>query len=228
MDRHDDAQAGDGSREPALLIWRDGELVKDQWRLDRPSSLIGRTSDCHVHLENRWISRIYARVVRQGISYRLEDAGSRNGVFLNGKRVTDGVDLRDGDRVQLAPGLELLFVDSESTWPLPRSAATDLALYRAERSVLVQGQPIMPPLSAAQHDLLALLVQEPGRVYSRAEVVGAVWPGVAAEGVSDDAVDALVRRVRQRLQEIDAEREYILTVRGYGFKLNPELRVESG
>jgi DNA-binding response OmpR family regulator len=51
-------------------------------------------------------------------------------------------------------------------------------------------------------------------------VIAAVWPEDAAEGVSDEAIDALVRRIRLRLRELDPDHEYIVTVRGYGFKLD--------
>jgi DNA-binding response OmpR family regulator len=68
---------------------------------------------------------------------------------------------------------------------------------------------------------LSLLAEEPGRVYSRDEVIAAVWPEDEAEGISDEAIDALVRRVRLRLRELDDSHEYITTVRGYGFKLDP-------
>jgi DNA-binding response OmpR family regulator len=66
-----------------------------------------------------------------------------------------------------------------------------------------------------------MLAEQPGKVYSRAEVIAAAWPGQAAEGVSDDAIDALVRRLRQRLAEIEPEHDFVVTVRGYGFRLDP-------
>jgi DNA-binding response OmpR family regulator len=50
-------------------------------------------------------------------------------------------------------------------------------------------------------------------------VIAVVWPEDEAEGVSDEAIDALVRRIRLRMRELDPDREYIQTVRGYGFKL---------
>jgi DNA-binding response OmpR family regulator len=78
---------------------------------------------------------------------------------------------------------------------------------------------VSPPLSNQQYELLVLLSQHPGKVYSRAEVIEAAWPGESAEGVTDDAIDALVRRLRQRLAEIDPEHNFIVTVRGYGFRL---------
>jgi len=67
--------------------------------------------------------------------------------------------------------------------------------------------------------LLALLYEKPGRVYSRDEIVAAVWPEEAAEGVSDETIDALVGRLRRRIAAVDPHHRYIVTVRGHGFKL---------
>ena len=42
-------------------------------------------------------------------------------------------------------------------------------------------------------------------------------------GVSEQAIDALVRRLRDRLAEVDEGHQYIVTVRGHGFRLdNPQ------
>ena len=55
---------------------------------------------------------------------------------------------------------------------------------------------------------------------SREEVVGAVWANEAAAGISEQAIDALVRRLRERLAELDPEHAYVVTVRGHGFRLD--------
>jgi predicted component of type VI protein secretion system len=208
------------NREPALLVWQDGDLIKDQWVIKQTPVTIGRAPECEVRLDVRWISREHARIQMQGKQYVLEDAGSKNGVFLNGQRVISPRVLEDGDRIQVAPGLELVFVDSEATAPLPGRVTQGLSLDRGERRVVVAGQALAPPLSTAQYDFLALLAEDPGRVYSRGEIIAAVWPDAEPEGVSDDAIDALVRRLRHRLAEVDPDHEYVVTVRGYGFRLD--------
>jgi pSer/pThr/pTyr-binding forkhead associated (FHA) protein len=208
-------------REPALLVWQDGEVIKNQWILNRTAMTIGRSAECEVQIDVRWVSRRHAVLRIEGMQYVLEDADSKNGVFVNGQRVTASRVLQDGDRVQLAPGLELTFVDSEATAPLPGRMRRGLSVDRVERRVAVSGQELAPPLSAAQYDFLALLTEEPGRVYSREDVITAVWPEADPEGVSDDAIDALVRRLRHRLAEVDPDHEYIVTLRGYGFRLDP-------
>jgi hypothetical protein len=206
--------------ETGLLVRWEGELVAQEWAVDRREMLIGRAEECDIRLDTRWVSRLHARVGRDDEGCWVEDAGSKNGVFVNGHRVTGRQRLHDGDRVQLAPGLELTFLDSASTFPLRGGGRPLLEIDRERREVLVNGQVLAPPLSTAQFDFLAAVREEPGRVYSRSELVAAVWPDAAAEGVSDDAIDALVRRLRQRLAEITPHHEYLVTIRGYGFRLD--------
>jgi DNA-binding response OmpR family regulator len=87
------------------------------------------------------------------------------------------------------------------------------------RRVWIMEKEIDPPLSASQFNLLQILYEQPGEVASRSEVIDAVW-GQAAEGVSEQALDALVRRLRDRIAEVDPDREYIVTVRGHGLRLD--------
>lgn len=209
-------------KEAALLLWMDGEEIKGRWPLDRPATSLGRWADNDVVVDDRWVSRHHARIRREGERYVVEDLSSKNGTFVNGQRIAGPTALADGDVVQVTPLVELTFVDYGSTAPLPGEAgAPGLELDPAARQVSVAGRRLDPPLSHAQFVFLELLAEEPGRVYSRDEVVAAVWPDDKAEGISDEAIDALVRRIRLRLREVDPGREYIVTVRGYGFKLEP-------
>ncbi len=64
------------------------------------------------------------------------------------------------------------------------------------------------------------MYENPDRVVSRDDIVDRVWPDSAGEGVSEQAIDALVRRLRERLSEVDPENAYVTTVRGHGFRLN--------
>ncbi len=207
--------------EQALLIWKDGDLIKDQWVLHDTEEeiVVGRATECTISIPVRWISRTHAILRRSQGQFYLEDAGSKNGVFVNGLRVLKPHPLNDGDVIQLAPGLDLIYVDSEATAPLPGRIDWGLRVDAAERQVYVHGQLLTPPLSTQQYALLAQLAEQPGKVYSRAEIIEAAWPDEMPEGITDDAIDALVRRLRQRLAELDPERNFIVTVRGYGFRL---------
>lgn len=211
-------------KEAALLLWIDGEEIKGRWALAEPVTSIGRWEDNDVVVDDRWVSRYHAQVRREEEKCIIEDLGSKNGTFVNGRRITEPTVLADGDEVQVTPLVKLTFVDYGSTAPLPTEMQTaSLELDLKARQVQVRGRLLSPPLSHAQFTFLALLAEQPDRVYSRDEVIAAVWPDDQAEGVSDEAIDALVRRIRLRLRGLDPDHDYIVTVRGYGFKLETQL-----
>jgi len=186
--------------------------------LDAKETTIGRWPDNNVVIDDRWVSRHHARIVRRGLRYVVEDLGSKNGTFVNGQRLTDPQELEDGDRIQVAPKYEFTFVDAEATAPV-RPAGPRLRLDAAQRRVWVAGQEILPPLSPAQFAFLELLSREPDRVFSRDEIIAAVWPESVASGVSSGAIDSLVRRLRKRLAKMDPAHDYVQAIRGHGFRL---------
>jgi DNA-binding response OmpR family regulator len=209
-------------KEVALLLWMEGEEIKGRWTLAKPVISIGRWEDNDVVIDDRWVSRHHAQVRREEGSYVIQDLESKNGTFVNGRRIAAPTPLADGDEIQMTPLIKLTFVDYGSTAPLPLEAeAPRLELDLGARQVYLRGRLLDPPLSSAQFTFLSLLATKPGRVYSREQVIDAVWPEDQAEGISDEAIDALVRRIRLRLRELDPDHEYIVTARGYGFKLEP-------
>jgi DNA-binding response OmpR family regulator len=208
-------------KEAALLLWMDGDEIKRRWTLVKPETTIGRWPDNDVVVDDRWVSRYHAQIRREEDRYLIQDRDSRNGTFVNGQRVVEPRILADGDVVQVTPLVMLTFVDYGATAPLPGEIQVPgLELDLGARQVKVHGRLLVPPLSHAQFTFLSLLAGQPGRVYSREEVVKTVWPDDHAEGISDEAIDALVRRIRLRLRKLDPDGEYVVTVRGYGFKLN--------
>ena len=209
-------------KEAALLLWMEGEEIKGRWTLAKPATSIGRWEDNDVVVDDRWVSRYHAQIHREDEGYVIQDLSSKNGTFVNGRRIAAPTPLADGDEIQVTPLIKLTFVDYGSTAPLPvETQAPGLELDLGARQVYMQGRLLDPPLSPAQFTFLSLLATERGRVYSREQVIAAVWPDDQAEGISDEAIDALVRRIRLRLRKLDPDHEYIVTVRGYGFKLEP-------
>ena len=211
--------AAENGTEAALLVQFEGENIRQQWTLDKPSTRIGRWPDNDIVIEDRWVSRYHAEVHREGHQYSVRDLGSKNGTFLNGQRLNAPHWLVDGDQISVAPLHVLTFVDYAATAPLPAQRPTALALDPETRDVRVWGARLDPPLSQIQYDFLALLLGEPGRAYNRDELIAAIWPTEDTGAISDDAINALVHRLRQRLRELEPQHEFIVTVRGYGFRL---------
>lgn len=211
-------QANETYSQSALLVLHEGEEVRQSWLLEAQETTIGRWPDNDVVIADRWVSRHHARIVRRGLRYVIEDLGSKNDTFVNGQRLTAPHELEDGDRIQIAPQYQFIFVDAEATAPI-RPAAMGLRLDAAQRQVWLAEQEVLPPLSPAQFAFLELLSSEPERVFGRDEIIGAVWSDADSSGVSDEAIDSLVRRLRKRLAQLDPDHDYIQAVRGHGFRL---------
>ncbi|WP_423225400.1 FHA domain-containing protein [Candidatus Amarolinea aalborgensis] len=209
------------NRENAMLILQRGNQTGRSYPLDQPELVIGRSPDCDIFLDDRQVSRRHARVFREGDRFMVEDLGSKNSTHLNGRDLEGVTPLQDGDEIQIALRFKLAFVDAEQTAPLvfdQPPLAPVLHLEPDTRQVLVGERSLNPPLSLPQYRLLELLLQAAGGVVSREEVIHYVWPEDAEEGISEQAIDALVRRLRERLAELDPGHAYVLTVRGHGFR----------
>jgi len=213
-----------------VLIIHEGEKAGQRWTIQNEEMVIGRGGECDLVLPERQVSREHIRIYRgTDGNYYMEDLNSKNGTWLNGKQVKAAtVPLRDGDEIQIALAVKMTFVGSEATAPLMVEEIPGmmgrLQLNRDSRRVFINGVEVDPPLSLPQYRLLELLVDGAGAVCTRDEVIEAVWPDAVGEGVSEQAIDALVRRLRDRLAEVDPEYQYIVTVRGHGFRLdNPPI-----
>ena len=209
-------------RETAMLILQRGAEAGRRWPLDRTRSItIGRGEECDIALPDRQVSRLHARIEWRQDAYHLVDLGSKNGTHLNGMEVRDtSASLHDGDEIQIALRFKLAFVDAGATAPLSLSGEQrGLRLDKETRQAWANGILIDPPLSLHQYRLLEALWDSGGSVLTREQIVEAVWPEASGEGVSEQAIDALVRRLRERIEECDNEFRYIITVRGHGFRL---------
>ncbi|MHB8376829.1 MAG: glycoside hydrolase family 3 N-terminal domain-containing protein [Dehalococcoidia bacterium] len=126
-------------------------------------------------------------------------------------------------RRRTAPAIPAGAVEQELAAPPPLTEPELPAPLRVDldtRRVYVHGNEARPGLSNEQFRLLAYLYERKGKVVGREELVTHVWPDVHAEGVSEEALDALVRRVRERIVQAGGQRGYIVTLRGQGFRLD--------
>lgn len=83
----------------ATAVW----LLRGQRRipLEAGESIIGRDPGAAVHLDDPSVSRRHARILVTGESATLEDLGSKNGTFLDEKRVERPMTLADGSRLRV-------------------------------------------------------------------------------------------------------------------------------
>ncbi len=91
-----------------------------------------------------------------------------------------------------------------------------IAIDVAERAAWRDGEPV--ELTAKEFDLIELLLRNPGRVYSRENLLNLVW---GYEYIGElRTVDVHIRRLREKLEPDPANPEYILTKWGVGYYLS--------
>jgi DNA-binding response OmpR family regulator len=95
-------------------------------------------------------------------------------------------------------------------------SAGRVKLDRANREVTVAGDPA--GLTFSEFELLSALMGEPGRLFSRQELLRAIWGDSAYR--DPRAIDVHVRHLREKLEEKPESPSLIITVRGAGYRLN--------
>ena len=214
-----------------VIVWLDGSLSNQHWVLNREQLTLGREDVCDIVIPVRQISRQHLRFRILGGSCLVEDMNSKNGTWVNGYRLLGVRELEDGDEIRIAKEIRLRFVGSGATAPtttrslpeiIPSAAMTGtrMRLDPETRQVYISDVAVDPPLSLPQYRLLEILFASQGGVCTRSDVVEAVWPDAMGAGVSEQAIDALVRRLRDRLAKIDGDHQFVVTVRGHGFRLD--------
>jgi pSer/pThr/pTyr-binding forkhead associated (FHA) protein len=86
-----------------VLICTAGELLTGTWEIPEEGSVeIGRADSNTIVLPDDGVSRFHARILYEEGALWLQDAGSRNGVFHNNRRVTGHQKLKPGDEISVA------------------------------------------------------------------------------------------------------------------------------
>ena len=88
-----------------------------------------------------------------------------------------------------------------------------------KRTVIIRGEEIQ--LTATEFNLLTLLIRQPGRVYSRKQLLDIVWD-YSFEGY-ENTVNTHVNRLRSKIEKNPNKPEYVLTVWGVGYKFSDEI-----
>ena len=206
-----------------MLIAQAGPLNGHRWFIREPVT-IGRDADCDIAIPDRQVSRFHATLSVTANGVVLDDLNSKNGTYCNGAMI-DQITMMDGDVFQIALVQTFAFYSSDATLPLGKPVEKQeeekrLSLDSSSRQVWVLGTEVLPSLSGPQFRLLEVLYDHPDEVVTRQDLILAVWEEEEALGISEQALDALVRRLRDRLAEFDSEQSYIVTVRGHGLRLD--------
>jgi len=193
--------------------------------LDRRVCVLGKSSPADVVCDNPYVSRRHAQIVQENGAFLIRDLKSKNGTFVNGGALqSETRRLHSGDRIELGLGQVVLrFQEWGTTVTLPpvrQSSQGDLSVDARAREVWVRGQKLEPPFSRKEFDVLSLLFRRLGEACSKDEIAAAGWPERTGGDVGDQDIEQYIHRIRLRIEPEPSRPQYILTVRGYGYKLS--------
>jgi pSer/pThr/pTyr-binding forkhead associated (FHA) protein/predicted ester cyclase/ketosteroid isomerase-like protein len=115
---------------------------------------IGRESSNSLYIDERSLSRSHARLARSGTGYTIQDLGSTNGTYVNGKSFSGPYTLQNGDIITLSEAVELEFrkiatgSDPNATFVMPAQKKNDATEVLPTRAAL---QAELAKVSAASH-----------------------------------------------------------------------------
>jgi diguanylate cyclase (GGDEF)-like protein len=102
------SSVGAARTKPVLTVLTGGASGK-QFKVSKGTAVIGRGPTVELRVEDDGISRSHARIRAETGRAWVEDMGSRNGTFVNGNKVTNPIELRDGDKIQVGRSTVIRF-----------------------------------------------------------------------------------------------------------------------
>lgn len=215
---------------PGILVYRRADDAEERLDLRQDITTIGRSDACTLRIAFPTVSRLHARIELQHDRYMLYDAGSANGTFVNGNRISQGQQLSTGDRLWLgSEETALLFSDPEQTMMVQPAGPPALALDEQARTVQVFGVPAQ--LSPLEYGLLLHLASNPGTVCTREGCYLTVWGQPYDHATCKDSLNACVAKLRRNLrataQPDGKEPPEIVTIPRVGFRLDADVTFET-
>lgn len=207
---------------PTLIVQRQDKPDEElQW--EQPVLTVGRDPTNDLVIDHKLASRRHARFERDDAGFYIHDLDSTNGTYLNGQPVAGTQLLRNNDEVGFVDTV-VIFRDPEATVkgmpPIARQRVVEpeeeLRVDSRSKEVYLRGKLLDPPLTAKEFQLLELLYQRKGEVISKEGIAQGVWD---YEVYDYNAIDALVYRLRHRVEADPSNPRYLVTVRGFGYKL---------
>lgn len=187
-------------------------------------TVLGRSPDCHITIEDPLISRQHARiVVEQGV-VTFHDLGSRNGSRINGRPMTGSQVLVDQDRLRLG-AQELVFFRMETSQFAPRSTGA-MRLCARCKTPFPEGPLVCPhcghAVTAVREEETVPGISMPVRRAWIAQMFGDFMDRALPQGKYAEA-DRILRRAAEEAEERIAAGEidpaYLARITEYALKL---------
>ena len=98
----------------ARLLVKRGPTLHTEFVLSQAETTLGRGTTNNIVLADQEVSRRHARILFDATGYILEDFGSTNGTYVNGRRISGSVHLQNGDQIALGEAVILQFESVDS------------------------------------------------------------------------------------------------------------------
>jgi two-component system cell cycle response regulator len=115
----------------AYLIILAGDGLGEMHQLIGDEMIIGRAGRASMLLRDDGVSRVHARLRRDGESFVVEDLGSRNGTFVNGNRLSAPMVVHDGDKIHVGHRTVLRLTFHDALDDAFQKQLRDAAMYDA-------------------------------------------------------------------------------------------------
>lgn len=180
---------------------------------------IGRSENCHIVVRRNDISRLHARIERDGHRYLLIDTDSANGTFVNSMPLSGPHLLRNRDLIGLGESAPLLrFVDPDPTVERRGRLRYD----DDQMAFTLDGKEVK--LTPNEQRLLNYLFRHQNVVCHHEKCAQAVWSEDFEPG-RDSRLEGVMRDLRKKLDAVESGAgDMIVTYRGKGYKLVAEWR----
>jgi pSer/pThr/pTyr-binding forkhead associated (FHA) protein len=140
----------------AQIRFTGGSLGGQTIEVDRAKLIIGREEDCHLRPDSEFISRHHCAILLDDYTLRIRDLGSKNGTFVNGRRIGAGDTILLQDDVVAVGEMTFVIDLNQSREPQPPASPPSPSMEgtgiyegdteQADASVLP------PPTPAAEHE----------------------------------------------------------------------------
>lgn len=193
-----------------------------EYPVDESPFRIGRNSSAGLFIPDSDVSREHAVIEEKDGRYTIRDAGSTNGTLLNGKPVgEDPAELCDNDLITISRSHEYIFVLPGKTMLIPDPLHEyGLVIDPAAYQVSVDGIPLSPDKRGFQ--LLCLLAEVPGKVYTYAEIAERLYPEDQDPESRVQRVQAAKNDLSKHLKSLGITRRPVKSKSGIGYYLDKD------
>lgn len=102
-------------KKKAIILFLSGPLLGKVHMLEQGLTTMGRSPNSDIMINDSRISRHHLQIIVKGEEVVIEDLGSTNGTFVNGKRIKTPQTLHDGDKIQISSSTVFKFALQDKT-----------------------------------------------------------------------------------------------------------------